>query len=508
MFREQLMKALDTAVKNFNGGMGDNDAVIKAAADSQFNSDQTQRLLETYNTAKSIYFFKSANDRRDRFPLADPGVVLPALFSGVAKAAPKAAGLTDQAFYSEREFHYDGKWAFDQFGARQADEASMEKAASAQGTNLSLDTLYRSLKKHATVNRQTAERCTSTADFCQYQHDESLRKLAAFVSQAYHEPDRLAQVEHYMWSLHGRDLAEPVVQDLLTCLPATSAEKRAGDRLERLPTDFEQRHPAEAALAKEAFEARFATGQLRALAVTFEKEAAGMLQQWNEIAGFSPVSEPAGSMSGFFAEALRGRLSKQAATGQSPLDQMAYPPAGQPLKAKQSPTQQPRQPRDGGGREKEEGEKAKPGKEKAPESLLSKVLAGAGTAVGGGVSKALETPIQRAMASLTSGGEAEDAQRLTGTLRNMQRKLLLEDLMVNDPVLSGEDPQSVITAYQTMVNVAPEVSLNKEIVRSVIRTAVNAVSFSPFDAKNIAELEGEMRKNLGYTLPKAEGARA
>ncbi len=490
MFREQLMKALDTAVKNFNGGMGDNDAVIKAAADSQFNSDQTQRLLETYNTAKSVG--------------------LPALFSGVAKAAPKAAGLTDQAFYSEREFHYDGKWAFDQFGARQADEASMEKAAGARGTNLSLDTLYRSLKKHATTTRQTAERCTSTADFCQYQHDESLRKLAAFVSQAYHEPDRLAQVEHYMWSLHGRDLAEPVVQDLLTCLPATSAEKRAGDRLERLPTDFEQRHPKEAALAKEAFEARFATGQLRALAVTFEKEAAGMLRQWNEIAGFSPVSEPAGSMSGFFAEALRGRLSKQAATGQSPLDQMAYPPAGQPLKAKQPQTQQTRQPRDGG-REKEEGEKAKPSKEKAPESLMSKVLAGAGTAVGGGVREALETPIQRAMASLTSGGEAEDAQRLTGTLRNMQRKLLLEDLLINDPLLSGEDPQAVITAYQTMVNVAPEVSLNKEnkeIVRSVIRTAVNAVGFSSFDAKNIAELEGEMRKNLGYTLPKAEGARA
>jgi hypothetical protein len=505
MFREQLMKALDVAVKNFNGGMGDNESVIKAAADSQFNPEQTKRLLETYNTAKSIYFFKSANDRRDKFPLADPEVVMPALFSGMPAApAPKAAGLVDQSFYSEREFHYDGKWAFDPFGARQAGAAALEKAASAPGTDLSLDTLYRSLRKHAATGQRLADRCRSTAEFCQYRHDDNLRKLAAFVGQDYHEADRLAQVEHYMWSLHGRELAEPVMQDLLACLPKTGAEKRAGDRLERLPTDFNQRHPWEAELVKEAFEARFAIGQQQALAATFEKEAADMLRQWNDIAGFPSGSPPEPGMAGFFAEALQGRLTKQAQS--SPLDQMGFPPAGQPLKAKQPSGQQQRQQRTPPP-EKEETEKAKPRGEKPPESLLSKAVSGGAAALGSGVTEALKTPIQRAMASITAGDEAEDERRITSTLRNMQRKLILEDLMVNDPVLSGEDPQSVITAYQTMVNMAPDVSLNKEIVRSVIRSAVNAVSFSPFDAKNIAELEGELRKNLGYTLPKGEGAR-
>jgi hypothetical protein len=508
MFREQLMKALDVAVRNFNGGMSDNEAVIKAAADHQFNPDQTRRLLETYNTAKSIYFFKKAEDRRGSFPLADPDAVLPALFSGVAENTPKSAGLPEQAFYSEREFHYDGKWAFDPFGVRQDGATELEKAASAQGnTGLSLDTLYRSLKKHAATNRQVAGRCMATANFCQYRHDDNLRKLAAFVSQDYHEPDRLAQVEHYMWSLHGRNLAEPVMQDLLTCLPAGSTEKRAGDRLERLPTDFGQRHPAEAALVKEAFEARSAVGQLQALAATFEKEADQMLRQWSEIAGLAPPTDNAErGMSGFFDEALRDRLSKKAqATGQSPLAQMAFPPAG-PLKARQTPSPQ-RQSR-GGESEKEEREKPKAEEKKKPESLLSKAVSGGLSALGSGMSEALKMPVQRAMTSITSGGEAEEEHRLTGTLRNMQRKLLLEDLLVNDPVLSGEDPQAVVTAYQTMVNMAPEVSLNKEIVRSVLRTAANAVSFSPFDARNIAELEGELKRNLGFVQPKSEGARA
>jgi hypothetical protein len=40
------------------------------------------------------------------------------------------------------------------------------------------------------------------------------------------------------------------------------------------------------------------------------------------------------------------------------------------------------------------------------------------------------------------------------------------------------------------------VSLEKDIARSVVRASVNAVSMSPFDAKAIAELENELRKQL------------
>jgi hypothetical protein len=79
----------------------------------------------------------------------------------------------------------------------------------------------------------------------------------------------------------------------------------------------------------------------------------------------------------------------------------------------------------------------------------------------------------------SAGNDVEDEQRLTGTLRNMQRKLIIEDLVVNDPVLSNGDPQVVITAYQTLVNVAPEVSLNKEIVRSMLRTSINTAALIP-----------------------------
>ena len=513
MFREHLMKALDSAVKHFNGGMSDNDAVVKAASDSQFNPDQTQRLLETYNTAKSVYFFKVANDRRESFPLADPAVVMPALFSGEARAKAKAAGaLPDQGFYSEREFHYDGKWAFDQLGAHLAG-TSLEKAAevSSASRNYTLDALYRSLKKHADTNLRVAQRCRDTAGMCNVKHNDSLEKVAEFVKQDYHDPGRLAQVEHYMWALHGRDLAEPVMKDLLGVLPKNYAEKRASDRLASIPSDFEQRCPSIAFFVKEAFAARFAVGQQWALAETFEKEANDLICQWEKIAGLAPPqpADPGGGMSSFFGDALQDRLSKKAAGRQAPtapptnweggaiLGGLTQPQAssGQPPPAKQQ--QQPKA--DGGGDK---------GGKKQPDSILSKALAGGASMLGGSMTDAIKGPASKALSGIMAGNEAEEERKMTGTLRNMQRKLILEDLIINDPVLSGEDPQAVVTAYHTLINLAPDVSLNKEIARSVVRASVNAVAMSPFDAKAIAELEGELRKNLGYTQPKPEGARA
>jgi hypothetical protein len=94
-FREQLMSALEAAVGHYNSGLSDTDSVIKAASDFDFNKDQAQRLVETFNTAKSIYFFKSAKDRRNNFPIVDPSVVADALF--MPAATTKAASADEFA---------------------------------------------------------------------------------------------------------------------------------------------------------------------------------------------------------------------------------------------------------------------------------------------------------------------------------------------------------------------------------------------------------------------------
>jgi hypothetical protein len=139
---------------------------------------------------------------------------------------------------------------------------------------------------------------------------------------------------------------------------------------------------------------------------------------------------------------------------------------------------------------------AAPPKPKGPgQGFVAPALETTFKGLGGIVTDAAKKPLQDAAGAML-GGEQQEEQKLTDRMRNLQRQLILEDLMTTDQVLAGEDPQMVAQAYQTLVDLAPDVSLKKEIVRSVVRASVNAVSMSPFDAKSVVDLENELRKQL------------
>jgi hypothetical protein len=446
-FREQLMSALEAAVGHFNGGMSDTDAVIKAASDFDFNKDQAQRLVETFNTAKSIYFFKSADDRRSTFPIVDPAVVMDSLFAPVT--ATKAASdqsfeLRDYSFYNNPEPHYDGKFDLDKSGMQKFDWEEVKESAA----DLSLDSLHFSLRKHAGKARQLAERCASTAAMMDAKYAEALEKIAAYVKQDWAEQTRMADVEHYFWAKFGSEMTEPIIIDLMQWLPSSYQEKRATPDMERLPTSFGEANPGIATYAEEAVAARFNKSAMVSLQGQFEKEADEMMEEWEKIAGLTPPEDP---MEGFFdPNFIKGAQASQPAA---------------------------------------------PPKPKSAPGFVGPALETTFKGLGGAMADAAKKPVQEAAGALLAGDVGEE-KKLTDKMRNLQRQLILEDLMTTDQVLAGEDPNAVARAYQTLVDLAPEVSLKKEIVRSVVRAAVNAVSMSPFDAKAVAELENELRRQL------------
>lgn len=453
-FRENLISALETAVTHYNQGMTDNEAVIKAASAAEFNADQTQRLVESFNTAKSIYFFKVADDRRAAFTLAETDKVLPALFKPADKATAEpavkaaSAGLHDYSAYSVPEPHFDGQFNLELGGARSY-EWSVVKASS----DFTLDGLYRSLQRHVKTARQVSERCDSSADLCDVRYGQCLNKLAEFIRQDYHEPARAAEVEHYYWTLSGNEIAGPVTADLFSCLAPAYQDKRASADQAGLPSDFNSRHPEMATLVEESVTARFGSSRMRALAQEFGKEADQMVAQWNEITGLVPAEPDA-------VEAMMTeRIAKRA---------QALPKTPPAPKAKAP----------------------------APSSPMSSLFGAGMKVIGGGMAEGVKKPLAEATSGLFGGAGEQEEAKLTERLRNLQRQLILEDLVVNDPILEGANPQAVATAYQTLIRLAPDVSLNKEIVRSVVRASVNAISMSPFDAKAIAELENELHKQL------------
>lgn len=75
---------------------------------------------------------------------------------------------------------------------------------------------------------------------------------------------------------------------------------------------------------------------------------------------------------------------------------------------------------------------------------------------------------------------------------NLVRSEILNDLVVSDPIISEADPADVTRAYQTIVSIAPQVSMHKEIVRSMLRQAVNSVALSPYDAKAYVDLNNAL----------------
>jgi hypothetical protein len=100
------------------------------------------------------------------------------------------------------------------------------------------------------------------------------------------------------------------------------------------------------------------------------------------------------------------------------------------------------------------------------------------------------------VAGALANPKAREAKGTADKMKNLQRQLILEELIVTDPVLKGENPDSVSRAYQTLIQIAPDVSLNREVARSILRQSVQSVAVSPYDAKSWSDLENEMRKRL------------
>lgn len=92
-------------------------------------------------------------------------------------------------------------------------------------------------------------------------------------------------------------------------------------------------------------------------------------------------------------------------------------------------------------------------------------------------------------------GPEGKSTKLRDYVNNIVRSDIISDLYANDPVLSEADPQALTAAYENLVAVAPQASMNKEIVRAILRQSVNSVAVSPFDAKQWADLDSVLLKN-------------
>lgn len=449
-FKENLMSALHDAVGHRNAGVDDNGAVAKAASDYGFNQQQTRRLVETYNTAKTVHFFKSAEDRTGEFPLADPDVVLGQMVevdTTPKKTATAEIGLYDYTDYDRKETD----WLDGHLKAAE----SLHTPEGELTPDLHIDDLVNSLQKKAAEVRRTATHCRDTAGICMEKYSRAVERLTNFVQREHGSGNPIAYSEVLggLDAALGKEAAAPIVRDLENWLHPIY---RTGSESVRWST-FDQDHPAQHATIKEASEALFGYAEMVASAEQFEKMANDFETEYDELI----FGEVKAANHDWTDEFIPEGALKQAQGVFNVSDLL--PPEGTELK--KAPA--------GGASGSDVGQ-----------ALVDAVNKGVSGAVGASVADALKP----------SSGPAGEQVKLQEKLRNLQRQQILEDLITNDEILAGEDPQKVVNAYQAIMNTAPHVSLNKEVVRSVLRQATQSMAVSPFDAKAWAELENEILK--------------
>ena len=89
---------------------------------------------------------------------------------------------------------------------------------------------------------------------------------------------------------------------------------------------------------------------------------------------------------------------------------------------------------------------------------------------------------------------AHGAAKPNMTMDNMERKLLLQELMLTDPILSKVNPAKVARAYEQLLRLSPEVSKEKEVVRAELRAMTASQALGRFEADTLTKLDLGMLK--------------
>lgn len=125
------------------------------------------------------------------------------------------------------------------------------------------------------------------------------------------------------------------------------------------------------------------------------------------------------------------------------------------------------------------------GKEAAP-----KAASFLGAVVGGGLARMATQAAPKPTGELAGDMLAKlDDPQQEDELRSIQARTLLQDLMMNDEVISGYDPEQVYGAYNEISQTMPRAATQPAIIRSILRKRLAQGSLEPFEAAEMANIE-------------------
>lgn len=461
-FKDKLFNdALPHAVKLYNEGMSSDEALAKTAEHFGFNVEQTDRLTEFFNTAKTINFYKTAEDRTKNFELADKNHVHEIMFKAEKKAEAPAE-YRDYSFYTSEERNYLDDQKVD---SSEIDKIAERLEAEDRCGGFTADSLFK--------------QAVDMADSLDAQADFVFEGVGQIRAKALSDTMKIAQQ-----MLLSPSPESAYAKFRAACKSASAADMVAGCLpdfvVEGAKTELEKISEAgivDSRSVRELVSAAETIGGAIDRAAGYEKKAEGMRAR---------------------AKEMRDRVYKIAASFSPPKPKRPPAPSGhsshgRPPKINykfnvnvKGQGKDDDEDKDGRGKKNEKSPTLYdrlPDYPKAVEDVRDYVLGGLLPG-----RESLETAIF---------GAPSKSTYVKDRLDNVRRSVLLSDLYKNDPILSEADPNELARAYQSLVQTSPKSSLNKEVVRAILRQAVASPAISPFDAKSWADLDSAIAKANG-----------
>ena len=79
-------------------------------------------------------------------------------------------------------------------------------------------------------------------------------------------------------------------------------------------------------------------------------------------------------------------------------------------------------------------------------------------------------------------------------MEDVEHAAVLQNLLLTDEILSEEDPEKVVDAFNTVRRMAPELAKDLNMMRVQLRSMVMGDGISVFDAQQLSKAELDARK--------------
>ena len=443
-FKTQLKDALSSAVSYFQDGGDPNAACVKAANEAGFNADQADRLVETFNTARVICHYKAASDKTGSCSLADKEKV--------------RGQLTPPAQAEKHASFADGVVDYDCYKQAEVDYVVHEvKMAEFEVTD---EPLSKENADYLAVKKAEAIRdCVKTAT-------EEARL-------AYAQADTLA--EKVAMALSRNVSIDDVHDKMARIVAAYALDDRYAVGVEKVAAFLPEASDPDLSLLK----------KYAAMHVVDTSDLDGFVSAIKEASDFAAE----GAAMEAYAASMLDELKKQ---GQAvdDLDGKTKDELDMLLLKERIRNEQQRRmaPAPVGGSGGKGGSSG-------------------GSGSSGGASPSFIAYLAETARDYDDNAAQKRMEKATAGVNNLRRQLILQDLLVKDKILSQEDPNAVAAAFRSINQISPDTTLNKEVLRSMLRGTVQSVALSPYDAKTLADIDKSRHQAYDAKTTSSEGGK-